>query len=174
MTNSWGVLLDGYQSQFVREVAGGIKEKAAFEVGKSRRYTKKKTDYWTKGGARLNCRSIVINAFKDEKLSAHQIVEKYGFTYNYVRAVLVDNGLVEAGTRHGMKPCVIIYESGEVAEYGSCETARAVFGLGLSAFRRHLLKKGNVKFRNGMIAMFKKDYDEVGGEIRWESITKKS
>jgi hypothetical protein len=157
----------------VREVAGCVKEKADFEVGKSRRYTKKKTEYWSKGGARLNCRSIVINAFTDEKLSAHGIVEKYGFTYNYVRAVLVDNGLVEAGVRYGKKAVVIIYESGKVIECESYGQAMEKFGLADSAFRRHLKKKGETRFRNGMIAMFKTDYDKLGGEIRWESITKK-
>jgi hypothetical protein len=159
MTNSWGILLNGYQSQFVREVAGVVKKETNFEVGKSRNYTKRKTEYWSKGGARFNCKPIVVKAFSEEKLDAHGIVEKYGFTYNYVRSVLVEFGLVEAGNRNGMKPCVIIYESGKVMEYESFETAMCVFGLKASAFRRHLKKKGDVAFRNGMIAMFKKDYE---------------
>jgi hypothetical protein len=162
MINPWEVMLDGYKAPIVRKVAGDIQKKADIEVGKSRRYNKKKLEYWAKGGARFNCTDIVAKAFTDEKLSAAEIVEKYGFTYNYVRRVLVDRELVEAGTRHGKKPVVIIHESGKIKHYDSVDQAMHVFGLKHSSFTRHLQKKGNVDYRNGMKAMYKSDYDALG------------
>jgi hypothetical protein len=162
MINTWGVLLDGYQSQFVREVAGGIETQAGAEVGKSKKYTKRKFEFWIKGGGKsINCQSIVVKAFTDENLSAKEICNKYGFTYNYVRAVLVEHGLVEAGIRYGSKRVVIIDERGNVKEYESAVLAMEKFGLSDSAFRKHLYKKGNVAAKNGKIAMFKKDYEAM-------------
>jgi hypothetical protein len=161
--NPWEVMLDGYKAPIVRKIAGDIKEKADIEVGKSGRYTKKKLEYWMKGGHRINCKDMVAKAFTDEKLNAHEIVEKYGFTYNYVRKVLVEFELVEAGVRYGIKPVVIIHESGKIKHYGSVEQARDKFGLRPSAFTRHLQKKGKVSFKkHGMIAMYKADYDAMG------------
>ena len=161
MINTWGVLLDGYQSQFIREVAGS-ETKAGAEVGKSKKYTKRKLEFWSKGGGnRINCRPIVVKAFKDENLSAKEICNKYGFTYNYVRAVLVEHGLVEAGIRYGSKRVVIIDDRGNVKEYESAVHAMERFGLSESAFRKHLYKRGKVAAKNGKIAMFKKDYEAM-------------
>ena len=163
MINTWEIALNGYKAPIASEFAGGIKEAASAEVGKSKKYTKRKTEFWAKGGPRPNCRQVVVKAFVEEKLSAKEIVEKYGFTYNYVRIVLVEFGLVEEGIRHGKKAVVIIYESGKVVEYDSVGTAQCIFGLKTSAFRRHLQKKGNVNFKHGMKAMFKQDYEELKG-----------
>jgi hypothetical protein len=163
MINTWEIALDGYKSPIVRKIAGDIEEKADKPIGESKRYTKKKLEFWSKGGGnRLNCRQIVVNAFVGEKLSAKEICQKYGFTYNYVRAVLVDNGLVKAGTKNGKKAVVIIDSNGRVKEYESAILAMEDFGLVPSAFRKHLYKKGNVAARNGKVAMFKKDYLELG------------
>ena len=161
MTNTWGVLLNGYQSQFIREVAGSVKEKADYEVGKSRRYTKKKLEYWSKERIGPG-RQTVLKAFQEEKLDVYQITEKYGISHCYVRAVLTSHGLIEQQPRFNRKAVVIIHESGRVKHYDSVELAMNKFGLAQSAFRKHLRKKGNVKFRNGMIAMFKTDYEELG------------
>ena len=130
MINTWGVLLDGYQSKFVREVAGGIKEKAYFEVGKSKRYTKKnggsyihkchdepvtRKEYEKKSSFWANLRvgskhKLIVDLFQSgrtiEKITIEADVER-----RYVREILIRRGLIEKQIKNNKKSVIVHKET---------------------------------------------------------------
>ena len=93
MTNTWGVLLDGYQSQFIREVAGSVKEKADIEVGESQRYQNRKAEYLKEVEKAGSKSAAVINLFNkgltEREISLSGFVSRW-----YARHVLAKHGLL--------------------------------------------------------------------------------